>query len=131
MKQTFKKEERLSGHTAIELLFSNGRQFYEYPFKVLYKKQLIPMEGPKAQILVVVPKRYFKKAVDRNLMKRRIREVYRKQKEDFYASLPVKQATLAFALIYTSKTRMSYSEIEQKIVLTLRRLVKKVNELDG
>ena len=75
-KFTFKKSERLSQKKSIQELFDKGSSFYLYPFKVFF----IPSEAPDHQILISVPKNIFKRAVDRNTIKRRIREGYRLNK---------------------------------------------------
>ncbi len=74
VKFTFKKSERLSSKKDIQELFNNGSSFYLYPFKVI----TLPADTSKLhQVLFSVPKRLFKRAVDRNLLKRRMREAYR------------------------------------------------------
>ncbi|MFM8741460.1 MAG: ribonuclease P protein component [Cytophagales bacterium] len=69
MKSTFKKEKRLSSKKQIEELFAKGFYFYLFPFKVVY----LPAKTTVTQVLISVSARSFKKAVDRNLIKRRIR----------------------------------------------------------
>jgi ribonuclease P protein component len=109
----------------IQQLFKEGSSFFKHPFKVVY----LPVErndGPRARILVTVPKRNFKKAVDRNRIKRLVREAYRKNKQLLspeYAT-PEKQ-TLLIGFIYTGKTLPEYQEVEQKLILILQELVKK------
>ena len=77
---TYGKDEKLKSRKVIESLFSNGHSFTVYPLKVLYK-----IETDKEGILqagVAVSTRQFKKAVDRNRIKRLMRESYRIQKND-------------------------------------------------
>ncbi|NOX48351.1 MAG: ribonuclease P protein component [Chlorobi bacterium] len=118
---TFKKGERLSRKKTIEQLFSKGKKFYVPGFKVVWLPY--PLEdGFPAQILISVSKRSFKHAVDRNLLKRRIREAWRQNKGDFYNYLTDKNTSCALSVIYLSKEIDSYQEIEQKILLVLQRL---------
>ena len=115
---TFKKSERLSSKKLIKELFDRGSSFYIYPFKIYWLPQ-VTLNEPN-QLLFSVPKRNFKKAVDRNLIKRRIREAYRLNKQ----SLGINNSLL-IAYIYTAKSKLSYSEIEDKLKQTLKRLHEK------
>ena len=118
MKNTFKKAERLSKKKHIQELFDKGSSFYSYPFKTFFlpSKELNP-KPEFHQVLISVPKRYFKKAVDRNLLKRRIREAYRLNK-----SILGDSDKLLIAYIYISKEILAYAEIEKKLVAGLVKL---------
>jgi ribonuclease P protein component len=74
--------------------------------------------------LVSVSKRNFKKAVDRNRIKRLIREAYRQNKSILGSNLASQPESLLLGFIYTAKTIMEYKEIERKIILILQRLIK-------
>ena len=119
--QTFQKDERLSVEKIIEKLFSGGKIFLIYPYRVVWLEHEPGTKYP-AQILISVSKKKFKKAVDRNLIKRRTREAYRKNKSSFYKFLTNNDKNCAFALIYISNEIALYKEIEQKIILILQRL---------
>ncbi|MFZ4399602.1 MAG: ribonuclease P protein component [Bacteroidales bacterium] len=119
--QTFNKEERLCSKKAIDFLFANGKTFYLNPFKVKWAYETFNNDFP-VKILIVVPKRYFKKAHDRNKIKRRIREAYRKNKNILYEVLQDQQTKLIVAIIFTEKNELLYNLIEEKIILTLQRL---------
>jgi ribonuclease P protein component len=121
--QTFTKAERLSGKTALDKLFTTGHSFNSFPFKVIWLETNDGMAP--AQIVISVPKRIYKRAVDRNRLKRLIREVYRKNKEILYHQLESKK--LHLLLIYTSKTAMDYKEMNEKIIIVLQRLTKTVH----
>ena len=77
--QTFSKSERLCSKIAIEKLVEEGKSFHLSPFKISWLSNT--EESVPVQILISVPKRTFKRAVYRNLLKRRIREAYRKNKQ--------------------------------------------------
>ncbi len=118
--QTFKKHERLSGQKIIDTLFSEGKIFVVSPFRVVWIEYELAGQSP-AQMLISVSKKRIKKAVDRNLVKRRIREAYRKNKDEFYEFLNRNQVKCAFALLYNSDLIADYKEIEEKINLLLQR----------
>lgn len=114
--KTFKKSERLHRKKEIKELFTKGSSFYLYPFKVLH---LVNPESQSQfpQVLISVSKRNFKKAVDRNKLKRRIREAYRLNKHEVQT-----EQNLLIAYIYTSKEILTFAEIEKKLKLVLDRL---------
>lgn len=119
--QTFRKEERLSRKKIIEELFSKGSKFYVPGFKVVWLPLPIH-EGLPIQILISVSKRNFKRAVDRNLIKRKIKEAWRLNKKALYDILDENKNTCVLSVIYLPKEIESYQEIEQKIILVLQRL---------
>ncbi len=80
------------------------------------------LEKFPAQVLISVSKRNFKRAVDRNRIKRMIREAYRKNKFDTYTYLNSKNKKIVFSLTYLEKQELAYAEIENKIIVTLQRL---------
>ncbi len=127
--ETFKKEERLCNKIAIESLFKKGKTSFYYPFSIKWLLNQSISKSP-AQILIVVSKRNFKKAVDRNRIKRLIREAYRKNKHILYQMLKAKNINVSFAFIYTEKEILNYKSIEDKIILTLQRLIKEINKSD-
>jgi|SRR5690554_4860196 ribonuclease P protein component len=94
----FKKEERLCNKRLINVLYESGSSFILYPYKVVFhpaNELAFPV-----QVLISVPKRRFKRAVDRNLLKRRIREAYRLQKNNLlYSSLGDNQILLSIQYI--------------------------------
>lgn len=114
MPASFSKDERLHSFKEIQSLMKGGETFFHYPFKVVC--QNIPLEGendmrPNA-IIVSVPKRHFKRAVKRNLLKRRIRESYRLNKE----ALSAPQGCRINALfVYISKEVKEFSYIETRM----------------
>ncbi|HEY8935640.1 MAG TPA: ribonuclease P protein component [Cyclobacteriaceae bacterium] len=115
-KYTFRKEERLNSEKDIQELFSKGSSFYLYPFKVIQKDNP-NQEQLFHQILISVPTRNFKRAVDRNLIKRRIREAYRLNKAEVSSS-----TKLLIAYIYTAKEILEFEQIQEKLVRTLKQL---------
>jgi len=120
---TFGKAERLNSKIQIGELFAKGDPFFKYPFKVIVHRQN-ETGKPLVSILITVPKRNFKKAVDRNRIKRLIREAYRLNKHIIYEHLGQNNIRLNLAFIYTAKSILSYQEIERKIILILQTIKK-------
>jgi len=125
---TFNKEERLYKRNNIEALFSKGAFFFSFPFKIIWIETKDQHDFP-AKLLISVPKKNFKRAVDRNRVKRLIREAYRKNKGQLYGALESQDKTLSFAIIYTRKEILSYQEIEQYIIAMLEKLNKAYEKL--
>ncbi len=117
MKNTFKKAERLHKKKIIKELFEKGSSFYLFPFKVIYTPA--PADVTNTQILISVPKRSFKKAVDRNKIKRRIREAYRLNKQSLKIS-----DNILIAYLYTAKESLPFDKIESQMVAILNKLSK-------
>lgn len=122
MPASFCKQERLSSFGEIQALMKNGEAFFHYPFKVVYQNIPLPQadaaEQPNA-IIVSVPKRHFKRAVKRNLLKRRIRESYRLNKGMLVAPEGCKTNAL---FVYVSKDVLEYGYIEKKLKEILSRI---------
>ena len=130
MKQTFIKDERLCKKILITKLFREGRSFYNHPFRVTFMETGIPVNFP-AQILISVPKQNLRKAIDRNKIKRRIREAYRTNKGILYETLTERQQQMAICITYTSKEILPSSLIREKIILLLQRLRKEHAQIIG
>ena len=126
---TFKKEERLSGKKLIDELFENGSSFYLQPFRILFLEK--KMESlSSAQVLISVPKKNFKRAVDRNKIKRLIRESYRVNKFLLYSSLERNNKQLAIGILYTSKIMEPFSLIQEKIIAVLTKLAQQYDVVE-
>jgi ribonuclease P protein component len=120
---SFRKDEILRKKKLIDNLFSGGITFYNYPFKIFWLT--VPLESTfPAQIMITVSKRAFKHAVDRNRIRRQIREAYRLNKSQLYDYLEKQQVQVVVALIYTANAHLPSSEIETKIKAVIKRLIK-------
>ena len=115
---TFTKNERLSKDKTIKELFEKGSSFYLYPFKVIHIPNSDTSANAINQVLISVSSRQFKRAVDRNKIKRRIREAYRLQKE----VLNTKSEKTIFTFIYTAKEILPYAELKEKVLSALTKL---------
>lgn len=124
-KYSFPKQERLSNKKLIDALFTKGASFYFYPFSVRF---LLAEEAASChQFMVSVSKRNFKRAVDRNRIKRLIKEAYRLNKHQLEGLLP-KDKYLLIAYIYVGKEIHPYSFVESKLVASFGRLKSKMNK---
>ena len=112
-KFTFPKQERLWWKRHIDLLFANGRSFVAFPLRVIY----LPVEedalSARASVLISVPKKKFKRAVKRNLIKRRMREAYRIHKQELFDALANNRQRMLVAFLYLDKEILPFSEIEK------------------
>ena len=119
---TFTKEERLCNKKLLDELFRNGSSFLVYPFRITFKYATLP-EQVLAQVVISVPKKRYKRAHDRNLIKRRIREAYRLHKADlFYPELNNNNRQLILGISYIGKEINDYQFIEKKLKLVFERL---------
>lgn len=114
LKLTFKKEERLCNFNAINELFSKGKKIHSYPFLIVFKELEFESEYP-AQILFSISKKKIKRAVNRNLIKRRLKEAYRHQKNELYSLLSEKNKKIGISFIYLDTKPLSYQEMEVKM----------------
>ncbi|MBF9255172.1 ribonuclease P protein component [Pontibacter sp. 172403-2] len=115
---TFPKEEHLCSRRHIALLFSKGSSFNLYPLRFVY---LTPQDMPpdKTQVLISVSKRYFKRATDRNRLKRQMREAYRLNKH-LLTQNPA-QAPRLLGILYIGKEKKSFATIQKKLISGLER----------
>lgn len=116
---SFHKNERLCSKKVIDKLFAEGKSFFVYPLKIVYLETPLPVKN-QVQAAFTVGKRNFKKAVQRNLIKRRMREAYRLNKQNLYEGLGDKQ--LAVFFIYTGKTISEYKQIETSLIKGIKKL---------
>ncbi|HIE74384.1 MAG TPA: ribonuclease P protein component [Flavobacteriales bacterium] len=123
--QTFSKQERLCGKKQIDNLFATGESFKEGSFAVIWKTQKRNPEFP-AQIMISIPKRNIAKANQRNLLKRLVREAYRKQKQTLYKALSKQEKQIIFAIIYLKSNIIKNKEVELEINVVLNRLIKQL-----
>jgi ribonuclease P protein component len=121
IRETFDKSERLCSRKIIEKLFETGSIFYSPLFKVVWEKGEYPFPGP-AQVAFSVSKRGFRLAVTRNLIKRRMREAYRKNKSPLYDNLLSQNIQIAFVVIMRGNTVPDYAAVEKAIIGVINKL---------
>ncbi len=110
----FRKRERLTGKKTIEELFSKGNAFFSYPFRVFWR--ITETESVSlSRMAVSVPSRKIKKAVKRNLIKRRTREAYRLKRHVLLSVLTEFEKGAAILFLYTPSDILEYSKIEKGV----------------
>lgn len=120
---TLSKEERICSKKLINELFTgNGRSMTAFPLRVVFMKRTIVDEQPRAAMLVSVPKRYFKHAVDRNRVKRQVREAFRRNKSIITQNLTDDHEAVAMAFVWLTDEKFPSSEVENRMVRLLTRI---------
>ncbi len=127
-RNTFHKSERLCSRKIISGLIDKGNSFYTGTFKVLWSECALNSGFP-VQVAFSVTKNTFRLAVKRNLIKRRIREAYRKHKQPLYEFLERENIQIALLIIFRRNEVPDYSEIERSVIDMRDRLIVRVREL--
>lgn len=125
---TFRREERLRGEALIERLFhrEGSRSMAAFPLRMVYMKTASDGAGALPQVLISVPKRCLKHAVDRNRVKRQVREAYRRNRYRLVESLGGDGVRgLLIAFIWLDDKLWSTAEVERKVCNLLQRLSEK------
>ncbi len=124
---TFPKREKLKHRKSIQYLFEKGSSFSAFPIRLIYFVQpAIPQEDI-AKFSVSVSKRNFSSAVDRNQIKRKVREAYRLNKRILLSYCSEKKVALHMMWIYTAKEKTEYKRIESQVTLLIRRLIDRIS----
>lgn len=126
LKHTLSKTERLNSKNSITTLFSQGHSFVVYPYRVVFS-ELDDKQQAHAAILVSVPKKKFKRAVKRNLIRRRIKESYRLNKHNLLDTLQNENKQIGIAFIYLDKEVREYNNLNTKMREVLQLLINKVS----
>ncbi|MFA5574593.1 MAG: ribonuclease P protein component [Brumimicrobium sp.] len=122
MNQKFGKEYKLCNKRIIDEIFNSNQHLKSFPFVLKYIQTTLK-SNTNFQVVISVPKRKFKKAVDRNRIRRIIREAIRKNKYIIESVELSQNQKFALFLIYTSDKEESYQTIFDKIELLFKRLV--------
>jgi ribonuclease P protein component len=124
---SFRKSEKLCRKKIIDQLFASGRSFTLFPIRVQFLNTSLP-DDELVQALFTVPKRRFKRAVKRNLLKRRMREAYRHNKSILLPAMHQQESQLAVAFIYVSNEEVDQSKINLAMIRALDRLIREIEK---
>jgi ribonuclease P protein component len=129
-KKTFKKEERLCSKSLIDKLFHSGSSFIVYPFRMVYKLDTdISITNRGVQVIISVAKKRFRRAHDRNRIKRLMREVYRLEKGTLlYPYIKSNDLTLLLAIQYVGKEELPFELLSSKMKKGIEQLVHELPE---
>lgn len=126
-RDTFRKYERLRGFTTISALFKDGNVLYTRLLRIVWKTD--PSPGScRARVLFSVSKKNFRLAVTRNIIRRRMREAYRRNKHPLYDCLTEQNTGIVFAVIYKETHLPEYSEIEISIKEMIEKFIIQLKE---
>jgi len=122
----YHKKEKLKSRTELKAVFSTGKSFSVFPIKVFF----IEKETNGASFLVSagvgVSSRHFKKAVDRNRIKRLLREAYRLEKQPLLQAVASQSKSFAVFFLYLDKELPDHLLIREKVKEAIEKLIKKV-----
>ena len=129
---TFRRGERLKSRKVIEQLFKGGQSFAQYPLRIVWMEVAQPQSEFPAQFALSVSKKKFKRAVDRNRVRRLVREAYRLHKHSLYGGITKERSSahpessqIALMIIYTGTEILPFAAIEKAMRALLGRFVKK------
>lgn len=124
---TFPAQEKLKSRKSIQSLFEGRKSFSSDGVRLIYKI-IDPSAEPIPLFAVSVPKKYSKKAVQRNLLKRRIREAYRLNKSELMMVCAKHHISVEMMWIWTKPDKPEYKEISDQVKMIIEKLLKKINQ---
>lgn len=128
-KNTFKKGERLKSRHEIDRLFSRGSlSFGQYPLRLVWREVDVKRSDSPIQLSISIPKKRVRKAVDRNRIRRLIREAYRLHKVDLYDQLDKDLPQLAWMIIFVGKEQPDFKEVNKTMIKLMAKFLKKTKK---
>jgi ribonuclease P protein component len=124
-RETFDKSERLCSTKLISGLFENGNSFYTSLFRVVWMRSPVALPQP-AQVAFSIPKKGFRLAVTRNLIRRRMREAWRKNKLLLYDSLAIENSQIVLIIIMKGNSVPDYLSIEKSMKEIIGKLTRSI-----
>ena len=115
------KSQRLKSRKLIQSLFAEGKSFHHFPLKVIWVQN---NDSNTLQAGFSVSSRLFKRAVDRNCIKRLMRECYRVQKVGLEKTLIQSEKSLAVFFIYTGKEKIAHAAMFEAMTQAIKKLIR-------
>ena len=128
MDSTFRKKERLKSNLAIQALFQHGQSLSFFPLRIYWKISEDTEQVCPARVAISVPKKKVRRAVDRNLIKRRIRESYRKNKHPLYDFLIQSDLKVILVILFLTDEFIPYDRIESSMKGILSQLIRNIGQ---
>ena len=122
----FSKTEKLKSRKVIQQLFEKRNSIHIFPLRLIWGPISPRFNTYPAQFSVTVPKKKFPKAVDRNRIKRVIREAYRLRKPDFYEHITPFEQQYGLMFIYTGKKQPNLKELDKSLKRIRKKMVKEL-----
>jgi ribonuclease P protein component len=119
------KSERLKSRKQIDALFESGKKMTQFPFRLLYRQE---QGANEIKAGFTVSSKNYPRAVDRNRIKRLVREAYRIQKTELESCVKKNQILLHLFFIYTGRDIISFEEISHRLKQILDKLVRVIHE---
>lgn len=129
MDQSFPKTEKLKHRKLFDQLFKHGQRAFKYPVTAIWVKTELPVSHP-IQVGFSAPKKNYRKAVQRNEIKRIMREAYRVQKHSLFDYLASTEQQIALLLITVKTNNTSYEALQPKILLLLQEIEEKLRNAE-
>lgn len=124
------KFEKLCSRSAINMVFSDGKSEISYPLRAVFRVTDAPMCGnTPAQFLITIPKKKIRTAVGRVLMRRRVREAYRLNREILLPVLAQYGKSIDMAFLYLDTQQLSYAIIESRMKSLLAKIAADVEKI--
>jgi ribonuclease P protein component len=124
---SYQRKEKLKSRKLLKQLFSNGKSFSVFPIKIFYLQPDTPLDFP-VKVAVGASVRNFKKAVERNRIKRLLREAYRTEKVPLHQYMQERSLQVIVFLLYIDKILPDYTTLKTKMPLLFEQLIKRLNE---
>ena len=125
---SYNKTEKLKSKKQLDKVFESGKSFTVFPVKAFY--DLPNVQNSIIKTGVGVSSKHFKKAVQRNRIKRLLREAYRTEKQPLHVYLNNNNRHLSLFLLFVDKVMPQYDVLKEKMKLCIRRLIHELNEVD-
>jgi ribonuclease P protein component len=122
VKENFGKENKLCSKLVIDAVFATGHRLKQYPLYALVLETELPKKV-SFQVLISVPKKKVKRAVERNFIKRLIREAFRKNKMELESFLEHTKKELAICFVYSSNEIPTFEFVQDKIDKLIIKLI--------